>query len=602
MPLGLSAVSGSVLTDAEQHLLDAITASACFAFQPVVNIHTGRAVGFEAFLTNVEAIGFDSVDALCDHAWNAGFLHRLDLSLRDRAIAQFVNAPACANAKIFFNIDRRLLDSSDHDAEQATRVLNRHGLGAERLVFEFAQKYEGTSSRHLVAALDACRDNNHCLAIDSFGRGDSELRTLYDHAPDFIKIDPFFVSGLADDSKKRQFMSAIVDLAHVLGTVVVAKGVERERDFLACRDIGCDLLQGYFVAHPTADPAELREVYDAIPSALARERRKNATDEPLISEHIEPLRTMPIGADLTTVFETFRTNKSQHLFPILHEDGSPAGLLRELDMKEFIYLQYGRDLLQNKAYGRSLKDFVIRCPIADINTEIERVLEMYSVSERGDGILITKDSRYIGFLTAEALLRIINDKNLRVAKDQNPLSNLPGNNSISDYVAHSLADMVNGYDFVYFDFNDFKPFNDVYGFRQGDRAITLFADIMKRRSFGLPAFLGHVGGDDFFIGFRGIPRDLVEETVRGMLDEFERDASLLYSPEDRAAGGIETRDRHGQVRKFALLSCCAGQIAISPGENRPDADTLMGLFAKAKSAAKKSETRLYTLNADGLPI
>ena len=89
-----------------------------------------------------------------------------------------------------------------------------------------------------------------------------------------------------------------------------------------------------------------------------------------------------------------------------------------------------------------------------------------------------------------------------MARDQNPLTKLPGNNSIGDHISASLEAQHPGrHTFVYFDFNDFKPFNDHYGFRQGDRAILLFAEIMQRNLPG--TFIGHIGGDDFFAAFEG---------------------------------------------------------------------------------------------------
>jgi len=63
-------------------------------------------------------------------------------------------------------------------------------------------------------------------------------------------------------------------------------------------------------------------------------------------------------------------------------------------------------------------------------------------------------------------------------------------------------DIENACVLVYFDFDNFKPYNDRYGFRQGDRTILLFSDILKKTSGANKFFAGHIGGDDFFAGFR----------------------------------------------------------------------------------------------------
>jgi EAL domain-containing protein (putative c-di-GMP-specific phosphodiesterase class I) len=94
-------------------------------------------------------------------------------------------------------------------------------------------------------------------AIDDFGVGFSQLRVLCDHSVDYVKIDGHFIRGMAESHRKRLFAGTVTKLAHELGSCVVAEGVETEVDFLSCREAGCDLVQGYFVARPTTDMREL---------------------------------------------------------------------------------------------------------------------------------------------------------------------------------------------------------------------------------------------------------------------------------------------------------------------------------------------------------
>lgn len=67
--------------------------------------------------------------------------------------------------------------------------------------------------------------------------------------------------------------------------------------------------------------------------------------------------------------------------------------------------------------------------------------------------------RYAGFLSASSLLKIINEKNIETARDQNPLSGLPGNTVIYEYVSNAMEDL-KSFHFVYFDFDHFKAYND----------------------------------------------------------------------------------------------------------------------------------------------
>jgi EAL domain-containing protein (putative c-di-GMP-specific phosphodiesterase class I) len=91
----------------------------------------------------------------------------------------------------------------------------------------------------------------------------------------YVKIDGHFIRGIAESHRKRLFVGTITKLAHELGSCVVAEGVETEADFLHCRDAGCDLVQGYFVARPTTDVTDLPTAYSKISIASAKHHRKD---------------------------------------------------------------------------------------------------------------------------------------------------------------------------------------------------------------------------------------------------------------------------------------------------------------------------------------
>lgn len=578
--------------------LDAVARAVTFAFQPIVNIHTGQTYAVEALIRNVDKLGFSSIRDFFDYAWNAGILHRADMVLRQLAISQFARTDALANTKLFYNVDGRSFESADYHPRETGTLLERYGVRAENLVLELSEGYDNIAASHLTETLASCREQDYRIAIDDFGCGFSEMQMLYEHQPDYIKIDRFFINGLADDGKKRLFVTSIVNLAHVLGITVLAEGVETEQEFLACRSIGCDLVQGFFVARPTIDHSTLYDVYDIVPQTNSRDRRRRNTDEFLIRDYIKELRSLSASVPMTSVFEAFRVHKEQSLFPIVEADGEPAGIVREEDLKDYIYFEYGRDLLQNPALGHGLKNFIKPCPTVDINTEVERMLETYAIGQHSDGIIITENFRYVGYLSPDALLRIINEKNQGQARDQNPLSKLPGNTSVIDYISNGLEDCSANWSFVYFDFNALKPFNDVYGFRQGDRAITLFAELLREITRGFSAFLGHVGGDDFFAGFRNIDPKDVREILVTIRDSFAKDVSSMYSQEHREAGGIQAPDRHGRMRHFDLLTVSAAVIHIPSGFRLMDGEGLLERIAHGKSAAKKAPDQIFELATD----
>ena len=195
--------------------------------------------------------------------------------------------------------------------------------------------------------------------------------------------------------------------------------------------------------------------------------------------------------------------------------------MREEQVKEFAYSEYGRYLLVNPTIDKSVDYFVNKILIADIHIPVEQILETFTNNRNNEGILITNSMKYVGFLSAYSLLGILNEKNLAIARDQNPLTKMPGNNLIYEYVSKALQDSENMHCFIYFDKDNFKAYNDKYGFRQGDRIIMLFSDLLENHVNQADRFGGHVGGDDFFMGIKRVTaKDIVAE-VREMSEKFE---------------------------------------------------------------------------------
>jgi diguanylate cyclase (GGDEF)-like protein len=182
------------------------------------------------------------------------------------------------------------------------------------------------------------------------------------------------------------------------------------------------------------------------------------------------------------------------------------------------------------------------------------------------------------------------ERELAEARDQNPLTRLPGNLKIAEVCAEALADPGAGIAFAYFDFDNFKPFNDRYGFRNGDRIIMLFADILKSTIRRPPGFIGHLGGDDFFASIPA-PRGREEaEALREIAERFAREAVSFYSPEDRERGWIIGRDRAGIEQRVPLLTVSLAVVLLRPGA-RLDAEGLSEALAELKRCAKASPGR-----------
>src|SRR5258708_6106593 len=483
------------------------------AFQPIVNVHTGLCYGYEALLRRFEDAGFASIQAVFDTAHDQGILPAVESILWSRAIAKFALLPHHRNVKLFCNADNRgaLTRATDRDA--ALRTLAEHGLPASSLCFEISERHELNAPLPAAKTPDALSQDGFRLALDDFGRGFSGLELLYNCPSDFVKIDRFFIEHIERDRQKRMLAETVIKLSHLLGRFVVAEGVETEQEFFVCRDLGCDLVQGYLVQRPTVHMNELDERYEIVASLVGRDRRKRQAPPDEIAAHLVAAPTVPAESSLYEALLAFGRMKATTFLVAIDPDQRPLGLVREQALKKSLSNPYGRDLLSTASFRKPLSEVISRCPIVDINSPIERFIDTYVQDQGDEGVIVLRDMRYAGFLDSRTLLNVISERNLAAARDQNPLTRLPGNRRIYEFVSRALGEEETPYVMAYFDFDHFKPFNDKFGFRQGDRALILFAEMLVKSLVGDQYFVGHIGGDDFFGGARDVDYEQVLRRV-----------------------------------------------------------------------------------------
>ncbi len=154
----------------------------------------------------------------------------------------------------------------------------------------------------------------------------------------------------------------------------------------------------------------------------------------------------------------------------------------------------------------------------------------------------------------ELLLRVRNVLEWSLKqKESNPLTGLPGNRAIEK----ELQGRIEGkepFAFLYLDIDNFKPYNDYYGYQRGDDAILFLADIVTESVNSLGGandFVGHIGGDDFVV-ITSPPR--AEFIARRIIDEFDKGSLLLLNEDDIRRGYMEIRNRLGEIRRMPLMS------------------------------------------------
>lgn len=567
------------------------------AFQPIVDIHSGAIYGVEALLRGTDILGFESIHAFFDSLFEDKVLYTFDIRLREKVIKKFCMIPEYENLKLFYNLDNRLLEMANFSKGNTSRILRRYKLDHKAIVFELSERNEIGDVAHFTNLMHHYDHEGFSVAIDDFGVGQSGYKLLYHCTPDIIKIDRFFLTDIDKDSKKKLLVRHIVQLATLMGCRVIAEGVETERELLVCKEVGCHLVQGYFVQRPTLQCNEILQKYTHISGEFVADKRAKS-DQNIILKRLEPLKPVVIGETMESLLDLLKQEDEMFMVPVVDAQHQPMGIIHEHRLKSVIYSPYGRSLIQNKSSNLSiLETYIEPIPVVDLTMPLETMVELFSLSQNAPGVLVVESSKYIGYLSARVMIEVIHERSLIRARDENPLTHLPGNFMINEYIAHTF-ETKNETVLCYFDFDHFKPYNDYYGFRNGDRVILLFADLMHK-AMSQEYFKGHIGGDDFFMGITLSETNTFERVcgeIEALIRKFSDDVREFYDIKDRERGCIIAEDREGISREFKLLGVSSVVIRVGSASTINSPEHLHRVFAVEKKAAKKAPNHMSIID------
>jgi EAL domain-containing protein (putative c-di-GMP-specific phosphodiesterase class I) len=228
------------------------------AYQPIVSLADRSVVAHEALLRGVvdgREIGGGDLFFVAERA---GWLHRLDRIGRESAITGA--EPWLGDHDLYVNFHPASVYRPQVCLASTQRVVEESGIAPGRLVFEVVESHAIADRGHLVTVLEHFRSLGWRVALDDVGAGWSSLSLLAAVRPDVVKLDKRLVQELPDDGA-RTVLRAVTELAHQLGAVVVAEGVETERLADEVTALGADLGQGWLFGRPARSepPAAERE-------------------------------------------------------------------------------------------------------------------------------------------------------------------------------------------------------------------------------------------------------------------------------------------------------------------------------------------------------
>lgn len=502
-------------------------------------------------------------------------------------------------------------------ADRVAQLLELTGLSPDALCLELTESMLMEHSNDNIDQIFRLKELGIELAIDDFGTGYSSLAHLKHLPVDSIKIDRSFVRDLESNLDDRAIVTAIIAMARSLHLKVVAEGVETIQQHTLLQELGCDFMQGYLFAKPLERKEFELYVQGRVPVVLTDEDASSSDVTPCedmqelnqsddrqlqyVSDITMKIFPLSPGDRLNTALLRFQTDKLLQVLPIVDRHRVVGILNRSEFIEEQVVGRIGYAFHIN--HSKKVRDLMQVVPLViDSEASIEEAasaLHGSFGSMRLENICVARRGIYQGVLDVRTLVEAITALNLKLAKGANPLTGLPGNESIQREINRRLESRV-AFDIAYIDIDHFKPYNDFYGFERGDLVIRAVGDILKGYADDLHLlnFCGHIGGDDFIII---TSHGYASALCCRMITEFEARLPVLHGSSDYAKGCYTSLNRKGELETFSLLSLSVaiistGQLLIN---SYPQ---LASLASDIKKYAKKVKgSSVVVKQNDGAP-
>jgi diguanylate cyclase (GGDEF)-like protein len=368
--------------------------------------------------------------------------------------------------------------------------------------------------------------------------------------------------------------------------------VEDPRELAVLRDIGYHCAQGYFIGRPVSEPTAIVadnviEVLQSrklivLPSAAAKVDKQTT-----VRKLLRTTQAVVPTTSNQTLLELLLARPDTPSIAVV-ENGVPLGLINRRHFMDRYAQPYHKELFGRRPctmfmHGKPL--------VVDIATPIDSLASVLTGNTQyllHDGFIITDSGKYVGMSTGESLVKAVMERRVEAARHANPLTFLPGNIPVTEHIRRLLQSR-RRFTAAYFDLNNFKPFNDVYGYWRGDEMIKLCANVIVGNCMPEYDFVGHIGGDDFMVIFQS---DDWEECCKTIVCEFNNKASALFDEEHIALGGIAAEDRQGYPAFFSITSISVGVVVIDECENHSP-ESVASAAASAKKHAKAAGSGLH---------
>ena len=531
-------------------------------FQPIIDLVSGEVYAYEALCRILGETRFASIESLFQTARKMNLTVLLEECCRKTAMAAAGKMET--RLPIALNVCPSVFMTMDKD-KNTPCVLEELMAVKDRIILELTERYYIQNYDKLFETIEIYRKNGFKIALDDLGAGFTRLKLLSRIKPAIIKIDRFLIADIHKSTQKQMLLESVVSFCRKIGTLVVAEGIETENELHTVMKTKVDLAQGYYLCPPLPNfsgcfaevATDIREIHQEMMMPLAKTEIGDA-----IGSRLTPVPTIEATAIVENAITRFQEEADTTALPVV-DNQRPLGIIQKDKLFYKLGQPHGYALFSKKPVTKIMETALV----FEYHTLLEEVAQkVLQRDEKSvyDAVIVVKNGAYAGIVKIYQLLSGITEQKIQLAMQANPLTGLPGNNLIRReinlrlYQNHIFA-------VLYVDLDNFKPFNDAFGFSVGDQLLGFLAKTLKasiNRWDEGEGFLGHVGGDDFVLVCRAGQVACLCETI---IREFDDGIKQFHDNATFERGYYISRDRKGRPDHYPLLSV---SIAALTTENR----------------------------------
>lgn len=577
-------------------LLTEILSGGCIrpAYQPIVSLSDGEILGYEALSRISLPSCALNIEQLFELATGARKLWELEKLCRTQALKGARDKPG--GAKLFLNVDANIIYDPEFIEGFTREMLRGFGLDPDEIIFEVTEKSMVATVDAFTAAIGHYQSQNFKIAIDDFGTGYSGMTRACAVSPNYLKLDMSIVRGIDQDRQRRSAVLGIVKFCKEAGICLIAEGIETREELSALIQMGVDYGQGYLLGRPEGSFQPPREEIRLLIRSL--HQGGAIPEEPpsvfgTVGAICQRKPPIPPQAQALPLYEKMRADPSLTEICVADGEGYILGLFTRSGLLGRFSGQFGYSLYCRRVVGDVLSPSDQFLAV-DCGATVDAVAALAMERDYAhvyDAVIVTDRGRYLGVVTVRDLLTAAIRIQVKNAADASPLTGLPGNNAIQRTINEAVGRWET-YAIVYLDLDNFKAYNDAYGFANGDKMLRILAQSMEYCCADAD-FKGHIGGDDFVIVTRDAAH--VEQLCGEIIRTFSERICTLYSPLDWNRGYIVSQNRSGFTENFPVATLSIAAVTNTAVSFCSTTDLSQTIAAAKKTCKQRKGNAVVTV-------